>query len=512
MRSPTPPAAGPPSHGAAGSPAHPAGPHGHPVVGPPAQAVAGPPGRPGAGSRDHRRVTGTLTGRAVLAGCLVALVSVLATAAVAVPLANRAARAQAGAALAAEADLLAAAVRTRPDALTAARRAEPVLARQAIQLWLIDAGEPERSGLPEPIVTRLRLGQPVTDRTAWVDGRLSLVEGRPLGDGDALVLTRPYAVGLGAAVLSRLWFPLLVGLVAGTLIGGLLAAQLSRPIRRAAEAAARLRAGDRRVTVPVGPPAEVAALAAALNELTAALAVSEARQREFLLSVSHELRTPLTNLKGYAEALTDRVVEGPEAGRIMLGEAEQLDRLISDLLALARLEADDFPLRFAPVDLTTVVSAAAAAWEPRFTEAGVVWRCELPPSGRPVTVTTDGERVRQVIDGLLGNALRVVPAGAPVVLALAPADGAVEIEVRDGGPGLSDDDLAVAFQRGRLAARYQGVRPVGSGLGLALAARLVGRLGGTISAGHAPEGGARFTVRLPAHPLPAHPYTTRTLA
>ncbi|MBX6358280.1 MAG: HAMP domain-containing histidine kinase [Micromonosporaceae bacterium] len=492
MRNAMPPAAGPPARPAAGSPD---------------RAVAGSPGHPGEGPPERRRLTGTLTGRAVLAGCLVALVSVLATAAVAVPLANRAARAQAAAALTAEADLLAAAVRTRPDALAAARRAEPVLHRQSIQLWLIDDGVPERAGLPEPIVTRLRLGQPVTDRGAWVAGRLAMVEGRPLGNGDALVLTRPFTVGLGAAVVSRLWLPLLVGLVVGGLLGSLLARQLSRPLRRAADAAARLRAGDRRVTVPVGPPAEVAALASALNELTRALAVSEARQREFLLSVSHELRTPLTTLKGYAEALTDRMVDGPEAGRVMLVEAEQLDRLISDLLALARLEADDFPVQFAPVDLATVVSAAAEAWEPRFTSAGLVWRCELPPTGQAVAVTTDGERVRQVIDGLLGNALRVVPAGAPVVLALAPADGVVEIEVRDGGPGLSDDDLAVAFQRGRLAARYQGVRPVGSGLGLALAARLVARLGGTIVAGHAPEGGARFTVR-----LPARPYKTRTLA
>jgi two-component system sensor histidine kinase BaeS len=450
----------------------------------------------------RRRLTGTLTGRAVLAGCLVALVSVLATAAVTVPLANRAARNQATAALAAEADLLAAAVRSRPEALAAVRQAEPVLARQDIELWVIVGGVPDRAGLPDPVLARLRLGQPVSQREARVDGRIALVEGRPLGEGDALVLTRPFAIGVGAAVLSGLWLPLLVGLAAGTLSGSLLAGRLSGPIRRAVAAATRLRAGDRRVRVPVEAPAEVAGLASALNDLTAALAVSEARQREFLLSVSHELRTPLTTLKGYAEALADGVVDGPAAvrtGLVMLAEAEQLDRLIADLLALARLEADDFPLRLTPVDLMSVAEAAATAWAPQFHGAGLVWRYEPPPGVLPV-VTTDGERVRQVIDTLLGNALRVVPAGAAVVLAVAPAGAAVQLEVRDGGPGLSDDDLSVAFQRGRLAARYEGVRPVGSGLGLALAARLVGRLGGTISAAHAPEGGARFTVRLPYQP------------
>ena len=104
-----------------------------------------------------------------------------------------------------------------------------------------------------------------------------------------------------------------------------------------------------------------------------------------------------------------------------------------------------------------------------------------------------------MLDGLLENALRVAPQGAPVVIAVSRdcghADGVVE--VRDGGPGFTDADLAVAFERGALYERYKGVRKVGSGLGLALASRLVARLGGHIEAGHAPEGGARMTVRLP---------------
>lgn len=449
-----------------------------------------------------RPATGRITGRAVLAGCLVALVSVLATAAVAVPLANRAARDQAAASLAAQADLLAAAARAQPGLLTRAEeRVAPQLARQSIDLWVVAAGEPSRPGLPPRALARLAAGQPVSLPGALVGGQLSLVEGRPLGGGNAIVLTRPFASGAASVIVPRLWVPLLAGLGAGALIGTVLAGRLSGPIRRAAAAATRLRGGDRRVRVPVEPPAEVADLARALNDLAAALATSEARQRDFLLSISHELRTPLTVVKGYAEAVADGVVEGDDAARAgaaMLAGAEQLERLISDLLDLARLAADDFPLRPAPVDLVGLVNEVATAWAPRVIAAGLRWQQESPPDGSgPLVVVTDRDRIRQVVDGLLGNALRVVPAGAPVVLALAAGPDQAVIEVRDGGPGFSDDDLAVAFERGQLAARYREVRPVGSGLGLALAARLVWRLGGTIQARHAPEGGARFTVTLP---------------
>jgi two-component system sensor histidine kinase BaeS len=141
----------------------------------------------------------------------------------------------------------------------------------------------------------------------------------------------------------------------------------------------------------------------------------------------------------------------------------------------------------------------------------VVFRTELPD--QPVPAHTDPGRLRQVIDGLMENALRVVPPDAPVVLAVRPAvagaggSGYAVVEVRDGGPGFTDEDLAVAFERGALYQRYRGVRKVGSGLGLALAARLVRRLGGHIEAGHAAEGGARFTVY-----VPGSPYLTRTFA
>jgi two-component system sensor histidine kinase BaeS len=180
----------------------------------------------------------------------------------------------------------------------------------------------------------------------------------------------------------------------------------------------------------------------------------------------------------------------------MLAESERLDRLVDDLLALARLEADDFSLEPVSVDLSRLAVTAGESWGPRCTAVGVPLRVEVPP--HPVPVFTDPGRLRQVVDGLMENALRVVPSGAPVVIAVMADSGRAVLEVRDGGPGFTDDDLSVVFEQGALHARYKGARKVGSGLGLALAHRLVARLGGRLEAGHAPEGGARMTVQLPS--------------
>ncbi len=447
----------------------------------------------------------TVTARAVLVTCAAAVVSVLVTAVVAFPIALREANQDARTALDKEAGLVAALLgprlaspRTR-DEEAALRR----LSSMHIDVYVIRSGEPDRPGLPRRIVDMVAGGRAVAAHRATVGGEPRLVAGRPLPNRSGVVLTEQPDSGILRGLTARLGLAMLAGLAAGLIAGTLLARRLAGPIRHAALAARRLSAGDRAVRLGVEAPAEVEDLARALNDLAAALTTSEGRQRDFLLSVSHELRTPLTTIRGYAEALADGVI-GPDgatrAGQTMLGEAERLDRLVADLLVLARLEAADFPVELLPVDLRELVGTAADAWAARCAGAGIVLRTELPDG--PVVVDTDPGRLRQVIDGLLENALRAVPPGAPVVLAVRPEAAGAVVELRDGGPGFTDDDLAVAFERGALYQRYQGVRAVGSGLGLALAARLVRRLGGTIEAGHAPEGGARFTVSLP--------YTSRT--
>jgi two-component system sensor histidine kinase BaeS len=141
-------------------------------------------------------------------------------------------------------------------------------------------------------------------------------------------------------------------------------------------------------------------------------------------------------------------------------------------------------------------------WADRAARSGVRFVDEVVRTPHPVR--TDPVRVRQIIDNLMENALRVTGEGAPVVLRLSagPTPGEFLVEVRDGGPGLTEDDLAVAFEPGELHARYRGIRKVGSGVGLALVARLAQRLGGRAQAGSAPEGGAAFLVVLPDVPGP----------
>jgi two-component system sensor histidine kinase BaeS len=449
----------------------------------------------------------TLTGQVVGVTAATAVVAVIITALVALPLAMHSANTQAQTELveksALAVELLAA---ERP---AARERIVRQLRRDDIAVYLIRRGTVDRAGLPDRVVREVAAGTLVNTRGV-VDGRAMFIVGRPLsGNAGGVVLTHPVASGTAGLVLGGVWLALLAGLLGGVGAGAVLARFIVRPIRQAAAAAGLLSGGDRSVRLGGGGPAESAELATAFNQLATALATSEGRERDFLLSVSHELRTPLATIRGYAEALADGVVGAdgaPRAGATMLAEADRLDRLIADLLVLSRLEAADLPLDVVRVDLVELMRAAAEAWAPRCAPDGPRLLVELPPD--PVLVDTDPGRVRQVVDGLCENALRIVPQGAPLVLAVRAGPHAGVLEVRDGGPGFTDEDLAVAFQRGALHRRYRGIRKVGSGLGLALAARLVARLGGRIEAGHAAEGGARFTVELP-YPG-ADPYQTRT--
>lgn len=340
----------------------------------------------------------------------------------------------------------------------------------------------------------------VSDVRVDASGETVFYEYRALDGGYGLYATEPESVAdhpTRVLLLKMGYAAFVIALFAMAAVA-FYTRRATAPIRGAVSAAERMADGARDVRLVEGGVAEFAALARSMNELSDALANSEDRQRQFLLSVSHELRTPLTALTGYAEALKDGIITGDEAaetGAVMHSEAERLQRLVHDLLDLSRMGAVELRLTPHEIDARDLLASAAQVWRSRCERENVEFASEIPDT--PVRMTTDAVRLRQIIDNLCENALRVTPEGRPLVIALRADDTHVELEVRDGGPGLNDDDLAVAFEPSALHDRYIGIRPVGTGVGLALVGRLSARLGGAAKAGRAPEGGAAFVVRLP---------------
>jgi two-component system sensor histidine kinase BaeS len=433
----------------------------------------------------------TMRSRIALGTVLAALVGVAAAGLVALGLVRHAYDGQARATLHREAVLAA-------SALENTGRLAPVRALRAVGVrvvWVHADGSGAGQAVLDPADVATAQAGGTASQTRRLNGVRYLVEVQPVaGDGGVVLAQRlADARAVSSGVLRKLFLALLIGLGAAVAIGVAVARRLSEPLVHAAGAAHRLAAGDRSVRLAEQGPEEVSELSRSLNALAQALATSEGRQREFLLSVSHELRTPLTGIRGFAEAIEEGVADPAEAARTIGVEADRMQRLVSDLLDLARAEADDFRLDLAPVDLVEIVRAAVPVWEHRCAEVGVAFSAELPPY--PVVVQADAGRLRQVLDGLAENALRVTPEDRPIVFAV-QAPGV--LQVRDGGPGLAPEDLPVAFDRSVLYERYQGVRRVGTGLGLALVGALVRRMGGTAEAGRAPEGGACFSVRLPS--------------
>jgi len=446
----------------------------------------------------------TLSRVIALAAAGVAALAMLLAGLLTTPLVRGATEDAARIALARQADLLARLPGARvAEQLEARADTRPVARGLAVGVVTAD-GVPHGDALAlrPPDLTEVRAGEPVSAESTW-DGRRVLLEARPLRRGGAVVLAasdRDVDAAVGAQ-RRRLLLALGLGLVAALVVGAVVARRLGRPLGALAATARRMGAGERGVVPPVDGTREVADVADALHQLDAALQVSEDRQRRFLLSVSHELRTPLTTLRGYAESLVDGAVAPDEldtVGRTMVGEAERLERYIGDLLVLARLEADDFVLEPGPVDLGDLVRGAAAGWQDRVRRAGLDLTVEVPAD--PLVVVSDAGRLRQVLDALVDNAVRVCPTGAVIVLAATRGPGGAGLEVRDSGPGLTAEDAEVAFDPGALHDRYAGSRPGGHGLGLAIVHRLVTRLGGTVRVERAAEGGAAFVVHLGGEP------------
>jgi signal transduction histidine kinase len=312
----------------------------------------------------------------------------------------------------------------------------------------------------------------------------------------ALVVAKP------KTELQHQWLPLLERLALAFLVGAAIAGALSwylsrritAPVLELSDATDEIAAGHYDVRVEARGGGEIGHLAERFNEMAARLSASEERERLFLMSVSHELRTPLTAIKGHVDALRDGLVEDPELVQasldVVAAESLRLERLVGDVLDLAKLRAHRFTVLTEEVDMTRLVEQAYTSFAEEARRREIDYA--LVDDGRTPTIMTDGDRVLQVITNLLSNALHWTPDRGRVEVGVATSNGTISVDVADTGPGITQE------QQERIFRPFVSGDSQGTGLGLPIARELARALGGRIEVDSAPGRGSRFRLVLPA--------------
>jgi two-component system phosphate regulon sensor histidine kinase PhoR len=220
-------------------------------------------------------------------------------------------------------------------------------------------------------------------------------------------------------------------------------------------------------------------------------------RRDFVANVSHELRTPLTAIRGYVEALLDGPSDAESTRKfieIIARHSTRMERLVKDLLRLARLDARQELLETARCDIRQIFNAVTADLAPSIEAKGQHVTLEVSPEAR--YVDGDPAKLHDIIRNLVENAVNYSPEGTEVRLGAAQDESTYSITVADSGPGIPAEDLTRVFERFYRVDKSR-ARPGGTGLGLAIVKHLVELHGGEALAANRPEGGAMFTIRLP---------------
>jgi signal transduction histidine kinase len=338
------------------------------------------------------------------------------------------------------------------------------------------------------------------------DAAFIIVDGQPIGRVAVVPGGPPFNL-----VLRELGPTM--GVVAGgvlsvgtTLIALFVFGPTRRRLKQVQMAAQELGAGNTSARAPAGGGDEVAALSQSFNrmadELTArahALEASDKARRQLLADVSHELMTPLTAMRGYIETLAMPELKLDPATReryigIVSEETYRMERIIGDLLDLARLEGGGTSMRRDTVDVATLFERVASRHERELSQRSI--RLERRIDSGAEQVTGDADRLEQALQNLAANALRHTPDGGAILLIARRENESLHLTVRDTGRGIAPEHLPLIFDR---FYKVDASRKAsgGSGLGLSIVKAIVERHGGTISASNDPAGGAVFDITLP---------------
>ena len=319
-----------------------------------------------------------------------------------------------------------------------------------------------------------------------------LANNRPIG---AIIVAKE-KTGVSNSVLSlieRLALAGALGLLVAGALGWYLSWRVVTPLLALSRAADRVAEGTYEIDLPPSAPGEIGHLTERFGEMATRLAEAETRERNFLMSVSHELRTPLTAIRGHISALREGVVVDSDLREQSLEvveiEARRLERLVDDILDLAKLEAHRFTVMHEEVNMEQLLQHAYDTFADEARRRSIDYQVKL--TAAPV-IFSDGDRLLQIVGNLLSNAFRATPDGGRIVLGLAQENGTIALSVEDTGPGIAPE------RRDRLFRPFVSEAAGGTGLGLTIARELSGALGGRITLESEPGNGARFALLLPA--------------
>jgi signal transduction histidine kinase len=367
--------------------------------------------------------------------------------------------------------------------------------RDKALIRMIEAGKAIE--VPQDWLDRRLRGDVVVARGVFPTSTGNPEGGVPFG---LLVVARaPAEIASPARALREALVPAFaIGLAVAIVLALVLGLRLVRPLRRLALAARAVARGDETVPLDTTRRDEIGMVNRAFDDMTVRLAEARDTERQFLMRVSHELRTPLTAIRGQVDALVDGIFEEEAEQQLayaaITAESLRLNRLVSDLLDLARLQAKRFGLEADEVDLNILLDQVVTGQGAEARERDIDITLQ---SGALPVIVGDGDRILQIVGNLVRNAVRWTPdEGTVVVSALAEA-GRVWITVDDSGPGIALEKRADIFRA------FYTEDGTGTGLGLAIARELAIAMGGTVTVADAPQGGARFVVELPCQRVAA---------
>ncbi|CAM4119671.1 histidine kinase [Bacillus manliponensis] len=280
-------------------------------------------------------------------------------------------------------------------------------------------------------------------------------------------------------------------------IGRKIVIAITKPLSQMEHVANNMAVGDFSERIVISSDDEIGRLGKAFNKMATALEKEDVQRKEFLANVSHELRTPLSYIKGYSEAIIDGVAKGEQQlkfTKLVYKEAGRMQRLVHDLLDLAQLEGEHFPLKKQPTVFAQLIEDVLETYEIHFTAKKIILHTELDPD---IIVNVDEDRIQQVIHNVLDNAIRYTNEGGTVTVKLIQSEHTCKLQIIDTGIGIGKEHLEQLGERFYRVDKGRSRQHGGTGLGLAIVKQIVHIHGGIWNVESEEGKGTTNTIQLP---------------